>query len=116
LIFGGLDRGLLEGDHLLSELLVTNYASIEPETELVQDRSCHIVNVQRPLKPVYFARIWIDKERGVPLRLEYYNQPGHLRSDRIGTVDSIKLHQLPGAGWIPTAGQRKLFFKDSTSA
>src|SRR5204863_6318549 len=64
-----------EGDNLLSELLEPQYASAATKAEVIEGRACHVVDVRRPLAPVYFARIWIDQQRGIPVRIEYYKDP-----------------------------------------
>jgi tRNA A-37 threonylcarbamoyl transferase component Bud32/peroxiredoxin/Leucine-rich repeat (LRR) protein/multidrug resistance efflux pump len=98
-----------EGDHLLSELLVPEYASVREEAEQVEGRESCVVDVRRPVEPAYFSRIWIDKERGAPLRLDYYDKAPSVNSNRICTVNSLRFYKLPNGGWIPVAGQRTLY-------
>jgi hypothetical protein len=98
-----------EGHNRLSELLVPEYASIRKD-EQVQGHHTFVVDLRRPLDPVYYARIWIDRTRGVPLRLDYYHEPPGVNSTKSARVDSIKLFRLPNNGWIPIAGRRTVFF------
>jgi hypothetical protein len=101
-----------ESDHLLSELLVPEYASVRPTMEQIEERAAYVVDVRRPLEPAYFVSFWIDRERGVPLRLEYYDEAPSEGSRKVGSLcDSIKLHKLPNGGWIPVAGRRTVHFK-----
>ena len=100
-----------EGEHLLSELLVPEHSSVRDRAERVNGREAYVIDSRRPAGPAYFARIWIDAECSVPLRLEYYNEPASIGLPKNASVDSIKLHQLPNGGWIPTEGQRTVYFK-----
>jgi hypothetical protein len=100
-----------ESDHLLSELLVPEYASVRSTMEQIDERAAYVVDVRRPLEPVYFASIWIDRERGVALRLEYYDEAPRAGSRKISSANSIKLYQVPNGGWIPIAGRRTFHFK-----
>lgn len=71
--------------------------------------------VSTPLEPEYFVRLWIDQERAIPLRLEYYAESPTASSNKIALVDSIKPERLPNGGWIPVAGTRTLYFADGAT-
>jgi len=95
--------------HKLSEVLVSEYASIHGETEFVDGRETYIVDVQQPNLSTHFMRIWIDCERGMPLKLEHYNKSLTSNEIRlISEIKSIKLHHLPNGGWFPVEGTRVL--------
>jgi hypothetical protein len=100
-----------QSDQLLSELLVPEYASVRPGMEQFDERAAYVVDVRQPLAPAYFGSFWIDPERGVTLRLEYYDEAPSAASRKTSSCDSIKLYQLPNGGWIPVAGRRTFHFK-----
>jgi hypothetical protein len=77
----------------------------------IDERPASVVDVRRPLEPVYFASFWIDRERGVALRLEYYDEAPRAGSRKNSSANSIKLYQVPNGGWIPVAGRRTFHFK-----
>jgi hypothetical protein len=86
----------------LSELLVPAYGSVRPDPATTDGRDTVVVEVKRPNRPTFSSLIWIDLQRGMPLRIEHYgpHKNGAERS-RAGAVEDIKLHQLPNGGWIP---------------
>jgi hypothetical protein len=100
-----------EGKHLLSEILVQEFASIHDDTEMIDGREAYVINAKRPDTPVYFGRIWIDCERGIPLRFEYYDKDPAVGQVRLTSrTDSIETHQLPNGGWIAVKGVSTYFF------
>lgn len=101
-----------DGRLLLSKYLVSEYASVHDETEMVDGRETYVVDLKRQGKYVYYGRAWMDKERGVPLRFEYYDNPPTSEEPRLRSrTESIKLHQLPNGGWLPVEGTRVTFFR-----
>ena len=103
-----------EGKYSLSEILVSEHAAVHKELEIVENRQVYVVDAQRPDLYPYFVRIWIDKERGIPLRVCTYGQYPKLDPENfISGVNGIKLYQLPNGGWIPIEGVRALYFRRS---
>lgn len=97
-----------DGKHLLSDILVPEYAFVHDKTEIVDGRETHVVDVKSPTpvkKGRVFGQIWIDCERGTSLRLEYYHATS-AQPTLMTEIKSIKLHQLPNGGWIPVEGTR----------
>ncbi|GAI10646.1 unnamed protein product, partial [marine sediment metagenome] len=65
-------------------------------------------------KPVHFGKVWIDRERGVALRVEYYESDPTSEQARLACrIESIKHHQLPNDGWVPVEGTRSLHGLDN---
>ena len=88
----------------LSELLVPAHASVQQEHATVGGRQAAIVKIEYPGQKAY-ALVWMDLERGMPLRIERYYSDGESGEYyRGGLVEAIKLHQLPNGGWIPVQG------------
>jgi len=108
---------VFEGQNLLSEILVPACASLQNDTQTVDGRKAYVVDAKGPVaNPSYFARIWIDAEGGVPLRIEYYDRhPESSQSKLLSRVESIELHELPNGGLIPVDGIRSVhFYKPNT--
>jgi len=100
-----------EGHYTLSQILVPEYASLHTKTEIIDGRETYVVDVKRPTIPAYFARIWIDRQRGMPLRIQYFDKhPNWFDSRRVSEIKDIKLYQLPNSGWIPIQGVRSINF------
>lgn len=100
-----------EAHNWLSELLVPKYASAYEKTEIKDGRETYIVDIKRALDPPYYARMWIDAERGLPIEIEYYGMhPSKQPQIPMGKIESIKHYQLPNGGWIPVAGTRSVFY------
>lgn len=101
-----------EGKYSLSEILVSEHTTVLKDLEIVDNRQAYVVDAQRPDLYPYFVRIWIDKERGIPLRACSYNQYPNLDPEGfISEISGIKLYQLPNGGWIPIEGVRALYFR-----
>ncbi|MHC4501112.1 MAG: M56 family metallopeptidase [Planctomycetota bacterium] len=104
-----------EGSCRLSEVLTPECASLRDGRETIDGRESFVVDANRPVESPYFARmrIWIDCERGMPLRLGYYDKPVESGEGRlISDVNSIELHELPNGGWIPVKGVRSVYHRD----
>jgi hypothetical protein len=102
-----------EGKRLLSEVLAPDLARVRPGTEEVDGHTAFVVDVKRPADPPYYGRMWIDAERGMPLKIHHFSgPPGEDGSQLIATVESIKLHRLPGGGWLPVSGSRRVIFRE----
>ncbi len=96
------------GCQKLSELLVKEHASFDGEIDVIDGRQAYVVGIKKPGKSSY-TRMWIDRERGMPVRYEYYDRhPDSSRAKLISEVKSIELHQLPNGGWFPVKGTRIL--------
>ena len=64
--------------------------------------------IKRPGK-TSFTRVWIDRERSMPLRLEIYDRhPSSPKARMLSEVKSIELYQLPNGGWFQVRGTRIL--------
>ncbi|MHC4647473.1 MAG: M56 family metallopeptidase, partial [Planctomycetota bacterium] len=97
----------------LSAVLVPEYGSVRDKPDSVDGREAYVIDAIRPTGHVYFARIWIDAERGMPSKIEYYDQhPDSGGARLMSRIDSIKLHQLPNRAWVPVKGTRSLFFQN----
>ena len=102
-----------EGAHRLSEILVPEYATLHDEIEMLDGRQTYVVDARQPTYPHYFARIWIDKQRGMPLRIWYYGKhPAWGDEESTSQINDIELYQLPNGAWIPVEGLRSLKFSD----
>jgi len=97
------------GWHQLSEFLTRENAKVYAETELIDNQEAYVIDVTRPGREVpYYARIWIDCERYMPLKIQHFglNDPSSSNSKPHSEVVGIKLHQLPNGGWFPVEGTR----------
>ena len=100
-----------EGHYTLSQILVPEYASLHKKTEMINGRETFVIDAKRPIIPTYFARIWIDRQHGTPLRIYYFGKhPNWSDVKTMGQVDNIKLHQLSNGGWAPVQGVRSINF------
>ena len=94
----------------LSELLVPERAALADAMERVGGRGACVVTVMS-LWPGVSARIWIDRERGLPLRIEHNEElPTDDQAATTMLIEVKEMHPLPNGGWIPAAGKRSLFF------
>jgi len=100
-----------EAENNLSDILVPQYASLHKDTEMVDGRQVYVVDVNRPVQPVYFARIWIDRLWGVPLKLQYFDVHPTTTQNRLRVeVNVNKVHQLSNGGHLAVKGTRSVFF------
>lgn len=104
-----------EGNHKLSDILIDSCLRVHPTQKPIGKRLTWVIDAKRIHEPVYYARIWIDPERGIALRTEYFGKDPETDRSKIGTIDSIALTQLPNGGWFPLSGRRTIHFKDRTS-
>ena len=96
----------ITGQHKLSELLVKEHASFDGEIDVIDERKAYVVGIKRPGKPS-FTRMWIDCERGMPIRWKHYDRHPDSNGARLTSeVKTIELHQLPNGGWFPVKGTR----------
>lgn len=96
------------GRQKLSELLVKEHASFDGKIDVIDGRQAYVVGIKRPGKSS-FTRMWIDRERGMPIRYEHYDRhPDSSGAKLTSEVKSIELHQLPNGGWFPVKGTRIL--------
>jgi hypothetical protein len=97
------------GRYKLSELLAPENAIVHEETEFIGDREAFIIDAKRPFQETpYYARIWIDVERCMPLKIQHYGltDPSSANASPHSEVIGIKLHRLPNGGWFPVEGTR----------
>jgi hypothetical protein len=104
-----------EGEHRLSEILLPEYASLHDEFEILNGRETYVIDTRRPsYHHTSFARIWIDKQRGMPLRIWFFRKhPAWGDEESISQINDIELYQLPNGAWIPVQGVRSINFSDS---
>jgi hypothetical protein len=104
-----------EGDYSLSEILQPPWATFSGQTEEVDGRLAAVVDIKRRVPssdhPVYYGRFWIDAERGVVLRIVYFDKDISA-TDRqpISTIDGLRHQRLSNGGWVPAEGTRTLHF------
>jgi hypothetical protein len=104
-----------EGHYTLSQILVPEHASVHREIETIDGREMYVVDAKRPVDPPYFARIWIDRQRGMPRRIRYFGRhPNWGDAKSMSQINDIKLHQLPNGGWIPIEGVRSIDWQDGS--
>jgi hypothetical protein len=94
---------------LLSDCLVSNCASLRQDRVIIDGRQAAEVEIRHPDHKGQFLKIWIDLERGLPLRLEssFTNEAGGVPQPP-AIVESTKFHPLPNGGWIPLEGTQTL--------
>ena len=104
-------RAFAGWEYLLSDILVEQYSSMQNETAMVGGREAYVVDVINPGQPLGSARIWFDRERGLPLRFDYFNNsPTSGQAHLTCRIESIKHFQLPNGGWIAIEGKRSVHF------
>ena len=91
-------------NHRLSE----NYEAQVVGSESLEGRDCWVVHLSAAAKDVTYdsRRIWVDKERWLPIREERYARSGKL----LKTTRMTEVFRL-GEGWYP----RHMVFKDELS-
>lgn len=100
----------IDNERKLSQLLAPSSAAVHEQREYVDGYVTVVVDVRCPEDNNYFQRLWIDEARGLPLRSHFYEvNPDNGENLLAGTVDSIKLHQLPNGAWIPVDGIRTAY-------
>ena len=71
----------------------------------VNGRQAYVVDVTREPEYSSCARIWIDREAGVPIQVRRFDRHPTVPEAKATTeVNDITLHRLPNGGWIPVAG------------
>jgi beta-lactamase regulating signal transducer with metallopeptidase domain/Leucine-rich repeat (LRR) protein len=102
---GRLEMRPLQGQQVLLDLLVPEYATVHPDTEVVEGRPAYVIDVSMPL--VFWAamRIWLDCEAGVPVRVQHLDRHPTIPQAQVHQeVSDVSLYRLPNGGWIPSAG------------
>ncbi len=100
----GLGFRPFNNKYRLSELLVPAHASVQEDCVTFEGRPAAVVKAGYPGENFY-ALIWMDLERGMPLHIEYrYPNKEGGGYHRGWMVEGIKLHRLPNGGWIPVQG------------
>jgi outer membrane lipoprotein-sorting protein len=91
-----------------NDKLVQIYAAAIEGKETFSGRNCHVVKLTATKRDVtYFSRkIWVDKERWLPLREERYAKSGRL----LKTFEIVESFQIDNR-WYP----KKMIFKDVLS-
>ena len=103
-----------EAEDWLSTFLVPEFAVAYEKKEKIDGRDAFIIDVKRKEEPVYYARMWIDSERGLPLLIEHYGEnPSEQSKVVISKIESIKHYQLPNGGWFPVLGTRSVIYPNS---
>lgn len=103
------------GHYRLSQVLVPEYASVHKKTEIIDGREAYVIDAGHPLVYPHFVRIWIDRQRALPLRIRHFRRhPNRADAELIAEIDDIKLHELPNGGWIPYEGVRSLDLRDGS--
>jgi hypothetical protein len=101
-----------EGGEGLSALLAAKTSVLHEGTVTMGGRLCYLVDVQRIGEPVYYARMWIDAERGLPVQIHHFDKPpGSSGAMLMTKIESIRHRQLPNGGWIPVAGTRSVLYQ-----
>ncbi|MFC1781792.1 hypothetical protein ACFLZ8_05985 [Planctomycetota bacterium] len=96
------------GKEKLSELLLPeNVITVREDSELVDGQETYVIDVKRPGEYPFYARIWIDCERYMPIKLQHFAEnPSSNDVKPVSEVIWIKLLQLPNGGWFPVEGTR----------
>jgi len=103
------------GHQKLSELLVKEHASFDGEIDVIDKRKAYTIGIKRPGKKS-FTKMWIDCERGMPIKYEHYDRhPDSSGARLISEVKTIELHQLPNGGWFPVKGTRTVHYRSPKS-
>ncbi len=95
-----------EGELLLSELLVPEYAIILEKEKIFNNQSTSLIEIKRHTGLVYYARVWIDKERGIPLRYVYFMKLDSNKEDILEELLITKTYSLSNGGVLPVETRR----------
>lgn len=101
-----------EGELLLSELLVPEYAIILEKETIFNNQSTSLIEVKRHTELVYYARVWIDKERGIPLRYVYFMKLDSNKEDVLAELLITKTYSLSNGGVLPVETKRTRYSED----
>jgi len=85
--------------------LENNYTAEVTETEVIDGRECWVVSLEAKKEDLAYhsRKIWVDKERSIPLRSDMYAKSGKL----IKRMDLKDIVRIEGR-WYP----KKMIFKD----
>jgi hypothetical protein len=96
----GLGLRPFQGKLPLSEVLVPEMAEVREESAKIGGRDTYVLDFKSP----HAARMWIDKDRGVPLQIHYFLKPVNDPNARcFEKIEKVELLQLPTGGWFPVA-------------
>ena len=92
-------------DMMEDSKLYDNYQADVMGTEIIDERSCWIVQLTAKNKDIAYhsRRLWVDKERSIPLREELFAKSGTL----LKKIELKNIEQIDGR-WFP----RRIIFKD----
>ena len=92
-------------DMMEDSKLYDNYQAVVTGTEVIDERSCWILDLTATTKDIAYhsRKLWVDRERNIPLREELYAKSGTL----LKKTELKNIEQTDGR-WFP----RKIIFKD----
>jgi len=92
-------------DMMEDSKLYENYQAEVTGTEIIDERSCWILDLTAKTKDIayYSRKLWVDKERNIPLREELFAKSGTL----LKKTELKNIEQTDGR-WFP----RRIIFKD----
>ena len=101
-----LGMRLFEGNHLMQEVLVPEFALVHDQTARINGQESYVVDARSPSNINDYARIWIECARGTPLQIDHYSVCDQHRLERVERVTGLKWHPIGDYGWFPIAGTR----------
>lgn len=90
----------------LSALLEVSLARVHAFQESINGWPVTVVDIRHPDNVTDYARLWLDVESGLPLRIDTYRAvhwPQLMRTERF---TDVSLLQLPNNAWLPVKAQR----------
>ena len=85
--------------------LLDSYDATVVATELYNERNCYVLELQAKTEDVSYQtrKMWIDKEKFIPLKEEWYAKSGQL----LKKIEMFDVEKLEGR-WYP----KKVVFRD----
>jgi len=101
----------------LCDVLTLWKADVHEQRQTIEGTECYVVDLTMATSDGNPATFWIDSQRGLPVKIEYYeNDRSPENGGRIlATILTTQKHLLGNGAWMPVKGTRTVFFNDGPS-
>ncbi|MFC1764122.1 hypothetical protein ACFL6U_18860 [Planctomycetota bacterium] len=103
------DLGLRLRSRRLSQFMKPEWATVDSRVYRLHGRDAWLVKVHTPDSQGYRKpfQVWIDQQRGVPLRIATYQVSTHrgAKHQLKHIIDDIQYVPLPQGGWVPVQAE-----------
>jgi hypothetical protein len=102
-----LGMRLFGNAHSLGELLDSKHAEVIRPVTIQNNTETYLIKISNKNTGGH-CLVWLDKEKAVPLQLQYYGENYKNEEDWSAKIEVTEVYQLPNKGWVPVKGRKLL--------